>query len=98
MVVTVYRQPILTREVSGRKRPPPTRVSRPLQTFALEAELRPRRRVTVRFPFGDWIEFRDNGQPCTEALRDYVLATESVRLIRDARLVEQAEMRRAQKA
>lgn len=93
MVLTVYRQPILARSETDT-----VRTTRPLQVFDLEGELRPRKRVAVRFPMGDWIEFRDSGEPCLEAMRDYVLALESVALVRVARLKEEAARKKARKA
>ena len=104
MMLTVYRQPVLyLGEVIGRgprarKRAAPQRTTRPLETFVLEADLRPAKRVGVRFPFGDWIEFRDSGEAILQSMADYVLAPESVRLVHEERLKEEAEARRARKA
>jgi hypothetical protein len=134
MVLTVFRQPVVTRAAPAtratkppkreagahpkqvpfdwigpsrvdapsappsRPRPPPTRTTMPLETLMLEAELRDKKRVAVRFPFGDWIEFRDNGQPCVAAMIDYVISPESVALVREGRAKEEAARKRDQKA
>lgn len=72
MQLTVHRQPVLRREKIGRK-VVPVRSAHHLETRELSAELLPAKRVQVRFPMGDWREFRDNGEPCTAAMADWVL-------------------------
>jgi len=104
MTLTVYRRPLLYLGAiigegkRARKRAPPARTLRPLETFEYEAALEPKRRVAIRFPFGDWIPFHDDGEPCWESMRDYVLSPESVAKVKEARLVEAREAKEWRKA